>query len=307
MTPAPKLPDHLPDLPGFRYVSKFSGGAMGEAHLYHSTIPGQADLVLKVIRQQALHSGDSLVRARFLREIETLKALDHPNVVRFFGHGEHAGAPYFTMEYCDGGDLNEYMRDRPALPLAEARAIILPVLAALRYLATAPVTAVDRDGGTRPEVGVVHRDLKPANILFGGTVAARLVKVSDCGLAKAFRAAGWSRITDRSQVGGTPEYMCRQQYHDYLEAEPEVDVWSAAAVLYFLLTKSPPRDFGRGNRLTIIETQPVVPIRARRPDVPAQVAAVVDTCLDDTDELRFKTAEEFEAEIERAFTDSGVI
>src|SRR5262249_62098035 len=98
--------------------------------------------------------------------------------------------------------------------------------------------------GFGPGKGLVHRDIKPANLFLTGWGSGRLVKVGDFGLAKAFAESGLSGGTRTGDVGGTYEFMCRQQVAYYKDAGPEVDVWSLAASLYYLLTGQTPRDFG---------------------------------------------------------------
>ena len=89
--------------------------------------------------------------------------------------------------------------------------------------------------------------------------------------------------------------MCRQQLINYKYARPEVDVWSAAAVMYYLLTLSPPRLFGKNNLsspASILDMDPI-PIREARPDIPKALADLLDTALDDSEFLCFRDAASF--------------
>jgi serine/threonine-protein kinase len=84
--------------------------------------------------------------------------------------------------------------------------------------------------------------------------------------------------------------MCRRQVAYYKDAGPEVDVWSLAASLYYLLTGRTPRDFGDGDKcLAVLEADPV-PIGRRQPDLPPRLAEVIDAALQEEPAPAFQTA-----------------
>ena len=91
--------------------------------------------------------------------------------------------------------------------------------------------------------GLVHRDITPRNIFISISEDIPSAKISDFGLAKAFELAGLSGNTRTGNFSGTLGFICKQQLINYKYARPEVDVWAAAAVLYYMLTGMPPRDF----------------------------------------------------------------
>ncbi len=147
---------------------------------------------------------------------------------------------------------------------------------------------------------MVHRDVKPANLFLTGWGSGRLVKVGDFGLAKALAESGLSGGTRTGDVGGTYEFMCRQQVAYYRDAGPEVDVWSLAASLYYLLTGQTPRDFGDGDRcLTVLEAD-AVPIARRGRDLPPRLAEVIDEALKEEPAMTFKTAAACKRALEEA-------
>ena len=94
-------------------------------------------------------------------------------------------------------------------------------------------------------------------------------------------------------MGGTLAFVCRQQIINYKYAKPEVDVWSAVAVLYYLLTGYPPRDLERVKNplCAVLESDPV-PIKARNHKLSQSFSELIDSALDDKKELKFKTAKE---------------
>jgi serine/threonine protein kinase len=177
------------------------------------------------------------------------------------------------------------------LPLDEAVEITLQALEGLHYAHNV----------LGPGRGLVHRDVKPANLFLSGAGSARVARVGDYGLAKAFDDAGLSGATRTGEVAGTPHFMARQQVIEFKYAEPEVDVWAMAASLYNMLTGAVPRDFppGRDPWWMVLETPPV-PIRQRKATLPADLAAVIDRALQDNPEIPFKTAKDFKEALEDA-------
>src|SRR5262249_19139507 len=127
--------------------------------------------------------------ARFRAEAQAVARLQHPNIVQVFEVGEHHGQPFFSLEFCPGGSLEEKLAGTP-LPPAEAARLV-------EMLARAMQAAHDQ--------GIVHRDLKPANVLLTQDGA---LKVTDFGLAKRLDAAG---VTATGAVIGTPSYMAPEQ------------------------------------------------------------------------------------------------
>jgi serine/threonine protein kinase len=141
---------------------------------------------------------------------------------------------------------------------------------------------------------------RPPPILEQGCLAGRVVKVGDFGLAKAFAESGLSGGTWTGDVGGTYEFMCRQQVAYHNDAGPEVDVWSLAATMYYQLTGNYPRDFGDGDScLAVLEVDPT-PIGKRRSDLPPRLAEVIDAALKEEPEMTFKTAIAFKRALEDA-------
>ncbi len=119
------------------------------------------------------------------------------------------------------------------------------------------------------------------------------------GLAKAFDLAGLSGQTCTGMMAGTPSFMPRQQVVDFRYAKPEVDVWAAAASLYFMLTAYYPRDFPRGIDpwQRVLQTDPI-PIRQRQTTIPRKLADLLDHALHDHPDIPFKSAAGLRGELE---------
>ncbi|MEG4210805.1 protein kinase domain-containing protein [Microcoleus sp. S13_B4] len=232
----------------------------------------------------------------FLREVENMKVLKHPNVVglKEFGYADETF--FFTMEYCDGGSVVDLMEKRgfSTLPIGEAVAIILQVLDGLAYTHNAEIPNVRlADGSFAKGRGLIHRDLKPGNIFLANVGGKQVAKIGDYGLAKAFDQAGLSGQTMTGNVVGTPYFMPRQQVVNYKYAQPDVDVWPAAACLYVMITGYSPRNLqGQDPFLAVLQTD-AVPVRDRTSAIPQPLATVIDRALIDNSHIYYKSAAEF--------------
>jgi eukaryotic-like serine/threonine-protein kinase len=116
--------------------------------------------------------------------------------------------------------------------------------------------------------------------------------VGDYGLAKAFDLAGLSGQTLTGSKAGTPAFMPRQQVLNFKYAQPEVDVWAAAASLYNMLTGQIPRNL-EGDPLLAVLKYDAIPIRQRDRNIPKPLAEVIDLALRDNPEIHFKSIDKF--------------
>jgi len=157
-------------------------------------------------------------RERFEAEISTLKLLRHENIVKLHGFGQENGVLYYAMEYVDAPSLATLLKRGRRFSWEEVVYVGVAVCRALKH-------AHDR--------GVIHRDVKPANILL---LDDGVVKVTDYGIAQYF---GSSRLTGANQVVGTIEFMAPEQAQAG-PLTPRTDVYALGALLYALLTGSPP-------------------------------------------------------------------
>src|SRR5262245_61962276 len=147
--------------PGYEILSILGRGGMGVVYKARQLRPSR-EVALKMILAGA-HAGADVL-ARFRREAEAVAQLNHPNVVQVYEVGEHDGRPFFSMEYVDGGSLEDRLKGTP-LPAREAAGLV-------EVLARAVQAAHEK--------GILHRDLKPANVLLvsggreGGPLAERV-------------------------------------------------------------------------------------------------------------------------------------
>jgi hypothetical protein len=193
-------------------------GGMGEVYLAHRAAPGEgADCAALKVLAPAL-AQDPGFQVRFQREIDVLRQLDHPHIVRFFEAGTQDGHSYYAMEYVEGRNFEELLVAEGRLPWPEVLAMALQVSLALKH-------AHDR--------GVIHRDLKPSNLLRADDGN---VKLTDFGIAKVF--AG-THLTATGGVVGTAEYLSPEQATGK-PVTKRSDLYSLGVVLYTLLTGRTP-------------------------------------------------------------------
>ena len=259
---------------GYEVDRLLGRGGMGAVYLARSRADGRP-IALKLMLPRV--EVDEAAAEIFLREIDVTRSLRHPNIVALLDFGKHEGRFYFALEYCPGGNAEILLQKsggRLSLP-----AVVRLAAGVLAGLAAAH------------DAGFVHRDIKPDNVLLAGDGTAKL---ADFGLAKSFQQAGLSGMTATGAVAGTFHFMPREQLTSFREVRPVSDVWSMAATLYYLLTGEYPRDFGTGaDPLAVILKGGVVPILGRDPDIPVDLAGVIDGALHDDPARRFPSAREF--------------
>jgi serine/threonine-protein kinase len=178
------------------------------------------DVAIKVMDPQL--AADPAFRKRFEREARAVARIDHPGVVDVYDQGEHGGPPdpvvYLVMELVLGGTLRDVLRERGALGVPEALAVLEPVLAAL---------------SAAHAQGLAHRDVKPENVLISNTGA---VKVADFGLVTA---AAQARASTAGMIIGTVAYLSPEQVTGR-GIDARSDVYAAGVLLFELLTGEPP-------------------------------------------------------------------
>lgn len=276
---------------GYNLVKLLSSSEFGEVYLAQHNQSGKF-IALKVMLP-AVAANEFAVQM-FLRETENTKALQHPHVVQLMDCGYSEILFFFTMEYCEGGTVWDFMQQLGGrLSIDIAVPIILQILDALQYAHNVEIPYVKlADGKFGKGKGIVHRDLKPSNIFLTNIDGKLVAKIGDYGLSKAFDLAGLSGQTLTGTQAGTPVFMPRQQVLNFKYAQPEVDIWAVAACLYNMLTGSFPRNFTGDPFLAVLQNEPI-PIRERDATIRQPLAQVIDLALVDKPEIHFKSAVEF--------------
>lgn len=282
--------DQLAAIKGYTILRELGRNQMGVVCLARNEQSG-AEVALKVLVPEV--AADRRMVDRFTREATNMLALVHPNIVGFLAFGSAQGTFFFAMEYCAGGTVERLMANRGGkLPVDQAVQIAFQTLDGLEYAHNAEFPEVQRaDGSVAKGRGIIHRNLSPKNLFLTSEVQPRVVKIGDYSLSKAFDLAGLGGCTRTGITFPKPLFVPRQQVIDFRYAHPDADVWAAAATLYAMLSGHPPRDFPRGKDpwQTVLNTAPVL-LRVRDRALPERLAQLLDDALDDTRELRFKTA-----------------
>lgn len=235
-------------------------------------------VAIKMIRSGALASAEEV--ERFYSEARSAARLDHPNIVTVYQCGEQDGYCYFSMDLVDGKDLSQLIKDEP-MDGRQAVRYVRDAARAIQY-------AHDR--------GILHRDLKPANVLVD---AEDQVHITDFGLAKFIEKD--SSLTATGAALGTPSYMAPEQAAGRTqEHQRRTDVYSLGAILFTLVTGRPPFKAQSVVQTIMHVVHKAAPsAKALNPDVDADVATIVDTCLQKSVERRYATAADLADDLER--------
>jgi urea transport system substrate-binding protein len=271
-----------PAIPGYEIVDELGRGGMGV--VYQARQRSLQRLVaVKVIDQHL--AGKREVLERFEREMRVAARLAHPNLVAVHDAGQAEGVPFFIMEFVAGASLSQVVRQRGPLPVADACEVTRQAALGLQHI---------------HEHGLVHRDVKPSNLLL---TPAGQVKVVDLGLALLQSESGLGEVlTTPKQSIGTLDYMAPEQWNDSHQVDFRADIYSLGCTLYHVLAGRPPFTESRyGSLLKKMwahgnESAP--PIRESRPDVPVELAAVLERMLRKDPAQRYARPAEVAAALE---------
>src|SRR6266542_1222698 len=212
---------------------------------------------------------------RFVVEIKTTAALQHPHILPLFDSGTADGFLYYVMPYVEGETLRSKLDRETQLGIEEAVRITREVADALDYA---------------HRHGVIHRDIKPENILLHDGRPM----VADFGIALALSAAAGGRMTETGLSLGTPHYMSPEQATAEKELSNRSDIYSLGCVLYEMLTGNPPHTGASAQQIIMkIVTEEAAPVTKLRKSVPANVAAAVARAVERLPADRFETAAAF--------------
>jgi serine/threonine protein kinase len=253
----------------YRLVELLGRGGMGEVWRAYDTVTHRT-VAIKVLPAHLVQ--DPTFVQRFRREAEAAAQLNSPHIIPIHDYGEIDGRLFVNMRLIEGRDLQAVLADGPLDP---ARAVRI-------------IEQVARALNAAHKVGLIHRDVKPSNILLDGDDFAYLI---DFGIA---RAAEETRLTKSGNMIGTFQYIAPERLDDTVEEDARADTYSLACVLYECLTGQPP--FAGGSMAPLIAahlyTPPPRPSSAR-PNVPAQVDAVIATGMAKEPGQRYATTTEF--------------
>jgi serine/threonine protein kinase/Flp pilus assembly protein TadD len=257
----------------YRVLGKLGQGGM--ATVYKALHIGFDEVrALKVIHPEL--AGDLSFVKRFAQEAALTRKLQHPNAVRVEDIDQaDDGRPFIVMEFIEGESLRDVIQRQAPLPVARVCRIAKQVAGALE---------------AAHQLGMIHRDIKPGNILLTrppeGGEQEEVAKVLDFGIAKireVHLAAGGATLTRTGTSIGTPAYMSPEQAMGTTGAglDGRADLYSLGVVMYEMLSGELPIQAESEVQMLIgqIHNTPQ-PIRARRPELPVGIGAVVMQCLE---------------------------
>jgi serine/threonine protein kinase len=212
------------------------------------------------------------VLARFHREVTSLAALQHKNIVTIYTFEQHEGKPYMVMEFLEGLSLEKMISSHEQVELTEKLNLILQVCDGLQYA---------------HENGLIHRDIKPANILVLKNGTAKLI---DFGIARV----GLSEtLTKTGLVVGSPSWMSPEQINNHV-LDARTDVWSAGVVLFQLLTGELPFEGAdMSGTISQVLNAPTPPLSTYLKNYPKELDEIVGRALAKKVDERYQSAEDF--------------
>ncbi|MGE0711632.1 MAG: protein kinase [Planctomycetota bacterium] len=258
----------------FQVVRSLGAGGMGAVY---EVIDPQLGRVAALKLLKGRGHGDAL--ERFYREAEVLARLVHPNVVKVHRTGELPAGPWILEERVEGRALDEVLQGGP-LPPEQAARIARALADALAAVHAA---------------GVVHRDLKPANVILRADGAPVLI---DFGVA---RDADAETLTRTGALVGTVAYMAPEQVRHESDApvDGRADLYALGLVLYEMLAGERAYEGAPLEVMARILTEDPPSLRARRPEAPLALEAVLGVCLRRRREERYADAAALREDLDR--------
>lgn len=193
-------------------------GVGGMGIVYSAIYPKTGKRVAVKVLSPGLISDPKLLK-RFDREVEILKRLDHPNIVKYYGGGTANNQRFYAMEFLDNGSLQDQLKKRGRLTWEQAIHVGRQVAGALEHAHNA---------------GIIHRDLKPANLFL--SKSGRL-KLGDFGIARDTEATA---LTAAGKTVGTYAYMAPEQIQAGPAISRKTDLYALGCLLYEVLVGETP-------------------------------------------------------------------
>ncbi len=220
---------------------------------------------------------DRQTRTRFLQEAQAAACLNHPHINTVYEIEEVDDQIFIAMEYIEGQTLKDRIRAQ-TLTMEEFLDIAIQVASGLQEA---------------HEHNFVHRDIKSSNIMITPKLQA---KITDFGLVKVLQG---TQITQTAQVMGTVAYMSPEQAGNDV-VDQRSDLWSFGVLLYEMVSGKLP--FGDGDSMVVlyaILNKPPEPIRDLQKEIPAGLENIICKCLEKRVDMRYQTAAELKADLEK--------
>lgn len=198
----------------YKFIRRFGLGSFSKVFLAEHISTGQQRCIKKMNKND-LNDNEQV---DVPNEIQILKEIDHPNIMKIFEHYEDEYYIYIVSEYYSGGELFDFIQTNGAVSEEIAANIIGQILLALNYL---------------HKNNIIHRDLKPENLIFEVKEPNALLKLIDFGSSKRTQRNEHLRTTFGTIYYIAPEVL--QHNYDF-----KCDIWSCGVIAYILICGKPP-------------------------------------------------------------------
>lgn len=252
----------------YQIVEQLGGGGMALVYRAKCTLLNR-DVTIKVLRPEFASDQDFV--NRFQREAQAVASLSHPNIVSLYDVGKEEGIQYIVMEYIEGSNLKETIRERGPLPIEEALHFAKQICDALAHA---------------HENNIIHRDIKPHNILITKTGRA---KVTDFGIARAVTS---STVTSTGTIVGSVHYISPEQARGETTGTRS-DLYSLGVILYEMVTGKVPFEGESPISIALkhIQEQPVPPSKLN-PNVSLELEKLILRAMEKNPIHRYQNARE---------------
>jgi len=251
--------ENLPRKMGsFKLIRKLGEGAMGVVYeAIHE--PSGRRAAVKEMTTADLRNTTGY--KRWEREIDILKTLKHPNIVRFYANGRSKSVPYLAMELVEGEALDKLLKKRGAFDWRTVAILGAQLCDALHHA---------------HQSKIIHRDLKPSNLMLTGTPQRPILKLADFGIAKALEETG---ITATGRTVGTAAYMAPEQIAEPDTISHKTDLYSLGIVLYQLVTGELPFNGATYAAMMTLHLKEKPPRASSKAHLPPEFDDLIDQLL----------------------------
>ncbi|MBA3994090.1 MAG: hypothetical protein C0469_11235 [Cyanobacteria bacterium DS2.3.42] len=266
-------------------------GAMG--FVYKATDQTNGEIVaLKIMRPELARN--ELAVKRLMREVAVVSSLSNTHLGQVHGYGqEKSGAPYLVMEFVEGLNLAEVIKNGGVLKAERAIEIFTQICSGLMCAHAN---------------GIIHRDLKPSNVIVQHMQSGKdRAVIVDFGFARILRdATDTVRLTQEGEAFGSPAYMSPEQCLGE-ELDVRSDIYSLGCLMYETLTGSPPL-VGDNVLATVAKQVRETPVSMRSHDstIPEEIDDIVLKCLSKEPVLRYQKTSDLRTDLEK-ITQGGYV
>lgn len=258
----------------YKLLDHLGTGGMSSVYLAEHVLM-QRRVAIKVLPKSRV--ADTSYLARFHREAQAAAALDHRNIVRAYDVDNDGDVHYLVMEYVEGRDLQNIVKEDGPLDYAKAAEYLRQSAEGLAHA---------------HEAGLIHRDVKPANLLIDHR---GVVKVLDLGLARFTSEEDRASLTVAydENVLGTADYLAPEQAIDSHGVDSRADIYSLGCSFFYVLTGHAPFPEGTlPQRLMKHQKEPPPPIRDERPDAPQDLVDICERMMAKKPDDRYQSMNE---------------